>query len=233
MKVIHKIFVIALLLSLIFSVAAISAQDIQENMTFEQSDIIDEVSTETLSISSENQEIEAVEEDSSVNGAEDKFLHSTDDNQLNTGNEGSFSDIRNMINNAISGQTIFLDGKTYIGDKKDIDIHYKNLTIVGGSKLNDGKYATLDAKGLSGILDIKSGFYNNCTIVLDSIIFTNANYHAVRANSNLEIKNCYFTNNAGNYSGAALSYDGDDEVYSDSYYDGDEDYWRNSTFYNL
>lgn len=41
MKVIHKYFVIALLLSLIFSVGAVAAQDIQENMTFEQSNIGD------------------------------------------------------------------------------------------------------------------------------------------------------------------------------------------------
>ena len=41
MKVIHKYFVIALLLSLIFSVGAVAAQDIQESMTFEQSNIGD------------------------------------------------------------------------------------------------------------------------------------------------------------------------------------------------
>ena len=53
MKVIHKYFVIALLLSLIFSVDAVATKDIQENMTFEQSNIED-VSQETIGTSLED-----------------------------------------------------------------------------------------------------------------------------------------------------------------------------------
>ena len=61
MKVIHKYLVIALLLSLIFSVATVTAAD---DMTFEQSNIED-VSLETLSVSlDDNQGTESVEEKS-------------------------------------------------------------------------------------------------------------------------------------------------------------------------
>ena len=57
MKVFNKYLVIALLLSLIFSVSAVAAQ---EDMTFEQSDI-DNVYDETLTVSSDDtQEIKAV-----------------------------------------------------------------------------------------------------------------------------------------------------------------------------
>ena len=52
MKVTRKLFVIALLLSIVFAVSAVAAA---ENATFEQSDIIgEEVSTETLSASSDD-----------------------------------------------------------------------------------------------------------------------------------------------------------------------------------
>ena len=70
MKVIHKFFVIALLLSIIFSLSAVAA--VQEDITFEQSDT-EEVSTETISASpEEDQVINSVEDESSVNAAGDQ-----------------------------------------------------------------------------------------------------------------------------------------------------------------
>ena len=168
MKVIHKYLVIALLLSLIFSVSAVAAQ---EDMTFEQSDI-----DEILTVSSEDiQEIKYFEDGISVNGAEnnDKLLKTNDNNQLTDG-EGSFSDIRSKINNADNDSTIYLDGKTYLGDGNNIEIK-KSLTIIGGSESDSDEYATLDARGLSSIIQT----YNGCNIVLKSIIFIKATTRTV------------------------------------------------------
>lgn len=123
MKVIHKYFVIALLLSLIFSVSAVAAHDIQENMTFEQSSLAD-VSDETISTSlEETQEINEVEKDSSLSQGEDNkheieasledsqeiqtveeesLLGHSGDDDLSVGEQLKFSDLQTQINNAAS-----------------------------------------------------------------------------------------------------------------------------------
>jgi len=73
MKV-NKYIFIALLLSLIFSVGAVAAQDMQENITFEQSDI-DDVSIETIGTSlGDTQETYDNEKDSSLGLGEDQQI---------------------------------------------------------------------------------------------------------------------------------------------------------------
>ncbi len=208
MKVIHKFFVIALLLSIIFSLSAVAA--VQEDITFEQSDT-GEVSTETISASpDDNQEINSVEDGSSVNAAGDQNekLKAGEDEKLAADETKTFEDVQKKINNATSGDTIYLDGQTYVYNRLSINIGHKNLTIVGGSELNDGKYAVLDAKGKSSILSIVNdhwGYYYygsnsydgvNYTVTLDSIIFTNCTGTALSAACHLNIKNCIFMNNA-------------------------------------
>ena len=192
MKVFNKYFVIALLLSLIFSVSAVAAQ---ENMTFEQSDI-----DETLTVSPYMGEINAVEEES-VN-ANNELLQVSEDNQLTAG-EGSFSDVQSKIDQATNGSTVYLDGKTYVGNGKNIEIK-KDLTIVGGSESDPNQFATLDAKELSSIIDATR---NGTNIVLKYIKFINGkseknNGAAINSNSNLVIENCKFTKNVAEFGGA-------------------------------
>ncbi|WP_295598219.1 Ig-like domain-containing protein [uncultured Methanobrevibacter sp.] len=208
MKVIHKIFVIVLLLSLIFSVSAVAAQDIEENMTFEQGNM-GEVSDETLNAPAEETlEVNSVEEESSVNAAEDDdvILKASEKDQLAADEPANFSVISKAIDNAKNGDTIYLNGSNYVSNGDRIYFQQKNLTIVGGSSLGDGKYATLDARGLSSILSISNNentyfyydYYDsdwNCAVTLDSIIFTNADV-AIRAACHLNINNCYFINNS-------------------------------------
>ena len=199
MKVFNKYLVIALLLSLIFSVSAVAAQ---EDMTFEQSDI-DNVYDETLTVSSDDtQEIKAVEDDNSADNAEDndELLGSSDDNQLAAG-EGTFSEVRNKIEQAGNGSTIYLDGKTYLGDGNKIEIK-KDITIIGGTESNPEQYATLDARKLSSIIQT----YNRTNIVLKYIKFINgkstSSGAAINAQSNLTIDNCQFINNSAQDGGA-------------------------------
>ena len=197
MKVIHKYLVIALLLSLIFSVSAVAAQ---KDMTFEQSDIND-VDTEILTVSSEDPEINAVEVESSVISAEDnEILQSSGEDQLAAG-EGSFSDVQSKIDGAINGSTIYLDGKTYLGNGKNIEIK-KNITIIGGSQSNPEELATLDAQSLSSIMHV----FNKTNVVLKSIKFINGKSTgagaAINAQSNLTIEDCQFINNTAHDGGA-------------------------------
>ena len=194
MKVINKYLVIALLLSLIFSVSAVAAQ---ENMTFEQSDS----DTETLTVSSEDaQEIESVEDEN------EELLKASEDDQLNEG-EGTFNDVKTKINAASNGGTIYLDGKTYLGSGSSIEIK-KDLTIIGGTITNPNQYATLDAKGLSSIMFASNG----TVVVLKYIKFINGksskgNGAAIEAKSNMTIENCQFINNNAQ-NGGALYLDG-------------------------
>ena len=193
MKVKNKIFIIALLLSLIFSVSAVAAQDMQENITFEQSDI-DDVSIETIGTSlGDTQETYDNEKDSSlglgedqqisdlgganspenINDEKDSLLGQGEDennDNLGAGVTGTFTDIQTKINSAASGGAVFLNNGTYTADTQSGITIDRAITIIGGSALGDGKYATLDAKGISNIIKFKS----NYNVVFDSIIFTNA-----------------------------------------------------------
>ena len=198
MKVIHKYLVIALLLSLIFSVATVTAAD---DMTFEQSNIED-VSLETLSVSlDDNQGTESVEEKSLDKNENQDVLQADDNDQLTAG-EGTFSEIRTKIDNATNGSTIYLDAKTYNGDGNFIAID-KNITIIGGTSFNPNQYATLDAKGLSSIINASNG----TNVVLKYIKFVNGknlngNGAAINARTNLTIENCQFINNTAQNGGA-------------------------------
>ena len=220
MKVIHKYFVIALLLSLIFSVSAVAAQDNLENMTFEQSSIAD-VSHETISASLEDtQEIKEVEDDSSLDQGEDNketllSQNEEDENNdnLGAGVTGTFTDVQNKINSAPSGGAIFLNNGTYTADTQNPITIDRAITIIGGSAINDGKYGTLDAKGISNIIKFKSGY----NVVFDSIIFTNAISYGTGAAVTLPIKtsntykfnNCQFISNTARQGPAIYIYDGD------------------------
>ena len=148
MKVSKKIFVIALILSLICSVSAIAAA---EDITFDQSDKTG-VSIETddnlgLSQGSDVEELESVSDE--IDSQKDK-LSSNDENVLSAnhtveGNE--FKDINDAIAAANAGDTIFLGGKNYTGNYNiNIAANKNNLTICGGSSLDDDAVATLDCQ---------------------------------------------------------------------------------------
>ena len=193
MKFNYKYFVIALLFSLILSVSAVAAQ---EDMTFEQSDI-----DETLTLSPDVKEINTIEEEFSVDDAENnELLQASDDDQLTAG-EGSFSDVQSKIDEAINGSTIYLDGNIYLGNGNSIEIK-KNITIIGGSESNPNQYATLDAQGFSSIMQV----YNKTNVVLKSIKFINGKSDgagaAINAQSNLTIEDCHFINNTAQNGGA-------------------------------
>ena len=82
---------------------------------------------------------------------------------LNSQNNQTFQDIQTQIDNAENGTTITLDGY-YYGNGTPISLINKKITFIG---INN---ATLDAKGLSGIMNISSS-----NVVFENIIFINGN----------------------------------------------------------
>ena len=82
-------------------------------------------------------------------------------------NGGTFSDIQNAINSASPGDTVFLNGQNYSGNKQ-ITIS-KNIIIDGASNTDSNLVSVLDANSASRI------FYSpgNCEITLRNIILEN------------------------------------------------------------
>lgn len=157
MKVTKKLFFVALLLSLILSVGAVTAQD---NITFEQSNLQND---------SDNPNIQ----DDTIYDISTVCEDSNEDIQSNEAVsqdfEGrNFSSIQNAIDSANEGDTVFLDGKTYYGLGVEIQVN-KTLTIVGGSKSNPNLTATLDAQKLSRIMYLTAS-----NVVIKGIKFINA-----------------------------------------------------------
>lgn len=143
MKVTKKIFIIALILSLILSVSAIAAA---ENITFDQSDISKDSieSTDNLGASQDNfEDTQSVSQE--IDGQNDKLTAGSQEvlceNHTVEGN--TFQNITDKINSAKEGDTIFLGGKNYTGNSI-ILISKSNLTIIGGSSLDDEAVATID-----------------------------------------------------------------------------------------
>jgi len=187
----------------VFSISAVAAD---ENITFEQNDVLNETVTPD-----DIQELENQNSQSTVGNAVD------DNTVLNNDEPSNFSQIQDKIDNANEGDTIFLDGKTYFGDGDEIFVD-KSITIIGGANESDTSLATLDAKGLSRIMNIVS--------------------------DNVVIKGITFMNGREGYAGAIL-WDGDDGSLSDSVFinntalmagalewDGDNGNMVNTIFYN-
>ncbi|MDO5810686.1 MAG: hypothetical protein Q4Q37_06285 [Methanobrevibacter sp.] len=156
MKVTKKLFLVALLLSLILSIGAVTAQD---NMTFEKSNLQD-ISTETI-----NQDGEQSIPDGVVEEQEDFELK---DGEPDIASIYSFSDIQDSINSAKEGDTIYLDGKEYSG--KNTIIVNKTVTIVGGSESDQDSIATLDANKFLNIMKITAD-----NVVIKGVKFINGN----------------------------------------------------------
>ena len=193
MKVTKKLFLVALLLSLILSVGAVTAQD---NMTFEKSNLQD-ISTETIN----QKEILSISND--VDQLADDETSSLGVINSHKNVEGSnFTSIQKSIDSANDGDTIYLGGKTYNGIGENIKVN-KQLTIVGGTESNPNLIATLDAGKLSRIMNVSASY-----VVIKGIKFVNGNVEGVNGGAiywtgnNGTISNSSFVNNHAFHAGA-------------------------------
>ena len=191
MKVTKKLFLVALLLSLILSVGAVTAQD---NMTFEKSNLQD-ISTETIN----QKDMVSISNDTNLINDDETF--SLGEIKYHNVEGCNFTSIQESIDSANDGDIIYLGGKTYNGIGEDIKVN-KQLTIVGGSQSNPDLIATLDAGKLSRIMNVSA---NN--ILIKGIKFLNGNesYYGGAiywTGNNGTISNSSFFNNHAFHAGA-------------------------------
>lgn len=126
---------------------------------------------------------------------------------IDINNDGTFSDVQNGINQARSGDTIYLNNHTFTGSGNEISVaggwfsNKDEITIDGSINPNKGgtgnEMSTLDAKSSSRVFNIGAS-----SITLKNIIITNGKYSGRDANgagvyssgSNLVLENCVISN---------------------------------------
>ena len=207
MKVKNKIFVFALILSLILTVSCVAAA---ENMTFDQGDLelvssqidieMDQNEDDSDILQAENQE----NENSPISGESETQLLSSN----HTVDGDDFSSIQTVINDASEGDTIFLNAKTYIGSSSHIIINKNNLTIIGGTSMEDDAVSILDAQGNSRMM-----YINASNILIKGIKFINGKrtgssggaIQLVSGGVNFTLKDCIFINNTASQGGAVYA----------------------------
>ena len=170
-----KVLFLILFALVMFSLTTVVAN---ENVTSDLSDndMLLLPSNSTISVESDNvdlygssQEI-SLEKDNKTDSL--NTLKMSDESLLGADlNGGSFNNIQTAINNANSGDTIYLNGQNYIGNKQ-ITIN-KNIVIDGASSSNPNLVSTLDANKLSRVF-YSSSSYN---IQLKNLILTNPNFN--------------------------------------------------------
>lgn len=204
MKVTKKLFFVALLLSLILSVGAVTAQD---NITFEQSNLQNDSGNSNI-------QDDTIYDISTVCEDSNEDIQSSEAVLQDFGGR-NFSSIQNAIDSANEGDTVFLDGKTYYGLGVEIQVN-KTLTIVGGSKSNPNLTATLDAQKLSRIMYLTAS-----NVVIKGIKFINANIESYYGGAifwngeNGTLCNSSFFNNTAFSGGAVYWYEVDNGYISD------------------
>ena len=161
----------------------------------------------------------AVEESSAGSGTSGLRELEHDNLGENKAVEGNtFGDIQTAIYNSNPGDTIILSG-LYTGSGTPIDVFKDNLTFIGE---ND---ATLDANGLSGILNIQ-GYH----ITIKNISFINANKNdydggAIRWEADGgTVSGCSFVNNYAIAAGAIEFYGGVNCTVSDCSFENNSAY---------
>lgn len=100
---------------------------------------------------------------------------------IDINNDGTFSDVQNGINQARSGDTIYLNNHTFTGSGSEISVaggwfsNKDEITIDGSINPNKGgtgnEMSTLDAKSSSRVFNIGAS-----SITLKNIIITNGKY---------------------------------------------------------
>ena len=126
---------------------------------------------------------------------------------IDINNDGTFSDVQNGINQARSGDTIYLNNHTFTGSGSEISVaggwfsNKDEITIDGSINPNKGgtgnEMSTLNAKSSSRVFNIGAS-----SITLKNIIITNGKYSGRDANgagvyssgSNLVLENCVISN---------------------------------------
>lgn len=120
-------------------------------------------------------------------------------------NDGNFSNIQYEVDNAGSGDTIYLHNHTFVNSHSTpINIH-KSITIDGGNYEGDNHKSTLNAKLLSRIFNVNSGVtlrLKNLNLINGKSVNGGAAY--ISGGSTLYSKDCNFINNSASIDGGVI-----------------------------
>ena len=153
--------------------------------TTEENDILSSSDDVDNADESQNDEILSATEKPNFEQENDESAK-TEDNEILSAGEGSFTELQNLINSYNEGSTIRLNKDySYIeGDSKDGIVIGKDLII-------DGQNHVIDGKAISKIFYVDS----NSTIVLKNIKFINSIFAVDAFGIDLSVDNCTFDNN--------------------------------------
>lgn len=120
-------------------------------------------------------------------------------------NDGNFSNIQYEVDNAGSGDTIYLHNHTFVNSHSTpINIH-KSITIDGGNYEGDNHKSTLNAKLLSRIFNVNNGVtlrLKNLNLINGKSVNGGAAY--ISGGSTLYSKDCNFINNSASIDGGVI-----------------------------
>ena len=197
MKVTTKLFIVALILSLMLTVGAAAAA---EDISFEKSDtkIIKKDTNENLLSSDDREYNLKTSEENRLTQSSDKIVSAQNNQNTLSAGEGNYSNLRDEINSG--GNNIILTKNSYKynpGDGNTITIA-KSCTI-------DGNGTVIDMNGSN----IQAFYVTASGVTIKNLIIKNANYTgnggAIYFNQSGSVINCNFTgNNAGRSGGAVL-----------------------------
>ena len=175
----------------IFAIAGVSAADDASIPLEDDANSIEDANGLSVSIE------EDIIGDNAIDSSQKETLTDTEED------DGTFTALQEIIDNAESGSTISLD-KDYNYDSGFSDrgiLINKNITINGNGH-------TLNGLSKSRIFLITFGLKDNHKVVLNNIKFLNGNTDlyggAIFNYANLTVHNCYFKSNTAKYCGGTV-----------------------------
>ena len=190
----------------IFGVASVCASDVNET---------------TIATQEDNQMELTLTEDEIQTNENDNMLTQTEDAEILTSGEGTYSDLRNDIN---SGGNLTKSHYRYNdGDGDTIEINTPGVI--------NGNGAVIDMAGSN----IRAFYITASDVTINNLTIKNANYgghgSAISFSTSGTVTNCNFTNNTAN-NGGAIRFSGSGTVSNCNFTDNTANY-GGSVFFNL
>ena len=183
----RDILIICIIMCFICSLSAVSAADLDVNNA--DNDIL--TTQDNVSVVSESNDLSSYS------------LPNTEETVLGDGDAGSFTDLKNLIDNDETGTVTLDKNYTYNADT-DSDLASLGIPVASAKIIQgNGQNIVIDAKGLSKIFQLTG------TVTLKDLTFINGYSDmraAITADGTTTIENCIFKDNFGMNGGAIQSF---------------------------
>ena len=235
MKYMKRILILALVMLTLVSMASVSASDVNDT---------------AIASEDTNQVIEETEIDDTLAIGEDEVIAQTDNDEILSKDDGTFTALQNKINNAASGSTITLENDYAYDNGFDIEGIYisKSLTINGNGHTLDGNHASRifsvaknvvfrDIIFINGNAEYGGAIYSpNFSILLENCTFEDNTADCGGAiyinNVGNTVVNCRFSGNSVTHKGGAIHVNdkGECTIENCSFFVNSADYWGGAVY---